>query len=576
MAGPGTDQLYALVDMAPPTTRSLPTVYQSRLGISLYDAQYADGQKVPIPRDTIATILSELKRFKQTSLDFGVPQQPENIRILATEATRNAINSSEFIGDIEKALGEPWKVNILAKEDEGRIGALGVVSSVGGSDGLQGLMMDLGGGSTQITWLIARPGEPMQTTPLGSISFPYGAAAMTRLLEDTSSNSARVGLCSKIVEQFKDAYQQLSLPHELLRKTKSHGLTLYLSGGGFRGWGYLLMSSHRVRPYPIPIINGFSVPVKDFKNTSHVSDLASKSLTDRDKEGLGVFRVSKRRAAQVPAVSFLIDALIEAIPVISEVRFCQGGVREGWLFDTLPSHIRAQDPLVAASARYSHDAQSSKHFTELLIGALPPDCPILDRRAPNTLKDPLLLRAFANLLFLQQGHSREGAAVTALHLLVTGQLASAHGIDHEQRALLSLMLGQRWGGAGNLPAPNNEIRTRLEALLTQQEIWWARYLGVIGTCIGDVYPAGRMRGGMRRIVFEARWGEGLGKKGNMQGVILKLAVAPDGGMDNANGLVTKELVAEVVERLEEIGKKKNRVGGKEYGYGVPVRVDVQR
>lgn len=113
--------------------------------MSLYDAQYVNDQKVPIPTDVISQILSELKRFKQTSLDFGVPQKPGHLRILATEATRSAINSADFINDVEKALGEPWKVNLLPKEGEGRIGALGVVSSVGGSSGLQGLTMDLGG-----------------------------------------------------------------------------------------------------------------------------------------------------------------------------------------------------------------------------------------------------------------------------------------------------------------------------------------------------------------------------------------------------------------------------------------------
>lgn len=425
------------------------------------------------------------------------------------------------------------------------------------------------GGSTQITWLIARPGEELKSSPLGSISFPYGAAAMTRLLSETTTDSARSSLRLKIIEQFKEAYQQLSLPDELLRQAKSRGLTLYLSGGGFRGWGYLLMSAHRVRPYPIPIINGFSVPVKDFKNTSQVSDLAAQSLNDRDNEGLGVFRVSKRRAAQVPAVSFLIDALIEAIPTISEVRFCQGGVREGWLFDTLPSEVRATDPLVAASARYANDLASAEHLADLLAGALPPDCPTLDRRVPAATSDPFLLRAFANLLFLQQGHSKEGAAVTAMHVPITGQLASAHGLDHTERALLSLMLGQRWGGAGDLPAPNNEIRARLEALLTQQQVWWARYLGVIGSCIGDTYPAGRMRNGLRRIGLEAKWSEGLGKKGNMQGVVLRLNVRPE-----ANEIVTTEVVSEIVEKIEGIGKKKNRVGGREYGYGVPLRVDV--
>ena len=123
----------------------MPTVYQSRLGISLYDAQYDGNRKIPIPSDVISTIISALKQFKQTSVDFGVPQRSENVRILATEATRTATNSQAFIQSIEAALGSPWKVNLLAKEDEGRIGALGVVSSVGGTEGLEGLMMDLGG-----------------------------------------------------------------------------------------------------------------------------------------------------------------------------------------------------------------------------------------------------------------------------------------------------------------------------------------------------------------------------------------------------------------------------------------------
>jgi len=393
---------------------------------------------------------------------------------------------------------------------------------------------------------------------------------MTRLLSETTSKTARADLRAKLIQQFKDAYHQLSLPDELLHKAQSRGLTLYLSGGGFRGWGYLLMSSHRIRPYPIPIINGFSVPVKEFKNTTHISDLAAQSLNGRENDSLGIFRVSKRRAAQVPAVSFLIDALIEAIPVISSVRFCQGGVREGWLFNTLPSEIRAEDPLVAASARFAIDHKSAEHFANLLLSALPPDCAVLDRQAPSALNNPHLLRSFANILFLQQGHSREGAAVTALHVAVTGQLASAHGIGHEQRALLSLMLCQRWGGAGDLPGPNDEIRARLELFLTQQEIWWARYLGVIGTCIGDIYPAGRLRDGMHRVSLEAKWTEGLGKKGNMHGVVLKMKVSPD-----ATEIVTKDLIATLVENIEELGKKKNRVGGKEYGYGMPLIVDVQ-
>lgn len=403
---------------------------------------------------------------------------------------------------------------------------------------------------------------------------------MTRLLADISADtktdpeSVRSDLRTKMISQFQTALQDLALPPDLQHQAKHRGLTLYLSGGGFRGWGYLLMSSHRIRPYPIPIINGFCVPVKDFKDTNLVSGLALQSLADDANEGTGVFRVSKRRAGQVPAVSFLIDALIEAIPAIQEVRFCQGGVREGWLFDQLPMEVRAEDPLVAASGRFAADLTSTAHFVELLAGALPPDCPVLDRAAPASIKDTHLLRSFANLMFLQQGHSKESAAVNALHVPITGVLASAHGTGHQERALLALALCQRWGGQGDLPAPHGELRGRLELLLTQQEIWWARYLGVIGTCIGEVYPAGRLRGGRSRIELKAKWNEGLGKKGLMQGVILRVIVLK-GGEGDAD-MLTKDTTSEIVAMIEATGKKKNRIGGKEYGFGVPLRVDVER
>lgn len=394
---------------------------------------------------------------------------------------------------------------------------------------------------------------------------------MTRMLADVDSSKhphkERTKLHEKMVSEFKDALEQLKMPESLQKKADTRGITLYLSGGGFRGWGYLLMSSHRIRPYPVPIINGFSVSVKDFKDTMHVSALASKSMDDQIEDGVGVFRVSKRRAAQVPAVSFLVDALIEAIPIIANVRFCQGGVREGWLFDSLPMEVRSKDPLVAASGRFATDLKSAEHFAEVLMSSLPPDDKELDRHAPAVFKDIVLLKSFANCMFIQQGHSKESAAVNALHVVITGPLASAHGVGHTERALLALMLCQRWGGEGQIPAPHEELKGRLEALLTQQEIWWARYLGIMGGCVGDVYPASRIGEDGERIQISAKWAEGLGKKGNLQGVVVDLRVS---------GMVGKGLAKDMVETIEKLGKKKNRVGGKEYGFGLPIAAEVKK
>ena len=128
---------FSISDLTPPA-RALPTVFQDRAGISLYDAQYESGDKGPISQEVIDSVLAALARFKITCGDFGVPN--DKIRVLATEATRTATNSVDFRQQIKKAIG--WEVDMLPKEVEGRIGALGVASSF---SNVEGLVMDLGG-----------------------------------------------------------------------------------------------------------------------------------------------------------------------------------------------------------------------------------------------------------------------------------------------------------------------------------------------------------------------------------------------------------------------------------------------
>ena len=42
----------------------MPTIFQDRCGVSLYDAQYTTGEKVPISDDVIREVLAALLRFK--------------------------------------------------------------------------------------------------------------------------------------------------------------------------------------------------------------------------------------------------------------------------------------------------------------------------------------------------------------------------------------------------------------------------------------------------------------------------------------------------------------------------------
>jgi retrograde regulation protein 2 len=198
---------------------------------------------------------------------------------------------------------------MLPKEEEGHIGAMGVASSF---ESVRGLVMDLGGGSTQVTWMVAENGEV--DTAKTAVSLPYGAAALTKRLEDAHINNSVEALRTEISTAYRDAYESLAVPPTLAHA--DGGFSLYLSGGGFRGWGYLLLSRHSINPYPVPIINGFKVGMEEFQDVSAVvTEVESKE---------SVFRVSARRARQVQAVAFLVGVIRDTIPKIREVRFCQG------------------------------------------------------------------------------------------------------------------------------------------------------------------------------------------------------------------------------------------------------------
>ena len=481
----------------------LPTLYSYRNGTSLYEAQYDDeGNQIPIPEDVQDSVIGAFLRFEIFCSDFGVPFK--NIRIIATEATRKAINGTEFVDRIARETG--LRVEILSQADEGLTGAWGIASS---SSEVRGLVMDLGGGSTQITWMMTKAGH-MQTSPAGAISFPYGAAALTQRLafiEKKSKSSEekeakREALRQEMKENFLGAYDDLKVPAELVERAKEEdGFTLYLSGGGFRGWGYLLLyqAQKHAESYPISIINGFVARRKDFTDTKELKKVARRA--DR------IFRVSDRRRAQVPAVAFLVSVLAEIIPHgIKEAQFCQGGVREGVLFSTLPPEIRMRSPIETATKPLAKPL--APKLAKLLRDALPrKERPHLIGIDANDIDDgweelpsqklmrtvPLsftkdMLHAMANMFYVHSDMAKELSSAAALRTTSTGYLADTHGTSHRNRALLALLLEARY--EGDLPPREESFRQALRRLLSPAELWWINYLGAVALVLSRLYPSG--------------------------------------------------------------------------------------
>lgn len=498
-------------------------------------------------------MLSHFHRFKRTCADFAVP--PRNITLLATEATRTAINSADFRARIHAATG--WTVTLLAKEEEGRVGALGVATSLGA---VNGLVMDLGGGSTQLTWLTTSPSGTIDMPSKGAVSLPFGAAALTRRLQEayTAGGSAYADFAAEVRSALETAYASLSVPRELQELAKKEGgYALYLSGGGFRGWGFVLMSQHAVSPYPIPVINGLVVPRFVFLDTAAVQAAVVQNAENED----AIFRVSQRRAGQVPAVAFLVSALSEALPQIKEVRFCQGGVREGFLFSKLPDEIRAQQPLVVATQPFADP--SSALLADILASSLPfsdADAGLDEDPLPFTKS---LVHALANLLHTHSSLPKDLRSAAALRSTTTGVLASAHGLAHEDRALLALALCARHGGVSDLPPQEKEFWRRLVEVVGTRAAWWAGYVGTVGTLLGEVFPGPGY--GHERLMLRGSWEHG--KKGREK-VVLVVRIAEEGKAETEGD---RAMFGEELEGIVKVGKKKNWIGGRD-GVGFKVQV----
>jgi retrograde regulation protein 2 len=454
-------------------------------------------------------------------------------------------------------------VEVLPKEQEGLVGAMGIAS---GFSEVSGLVMDLGGGSMQISWMIASEGK-LTTCPIGAVSFPYGAAALTRKLDELKAGKSKEEaekatneFREEMKANFRDAYDNLEIPTDFVEAAKTEGgFPLYLSGGGFRGWGYLLLYLNQVHGhhYPVSIINGFWAGKENFEDTEKLKEVARTSQQ--------IFRFSDRRRSQVPAVAFLVNALAESLPYgIKDARFCQGGVREGILFQELPPSTRREDPLEVATSR--HARPSAEDMGTLLIAAIPPTSTDEARSFPRSISTHVI-HALANVLFVHSDLAKESASAAALYSTSTGILASSHGVSHTDRALLALMFEERF--EGELPPREADFKNALRQLLNPEEVWWTRYLGKMGMVISRLYPAGIIEIAKPRVKISAKWAAGLGKHGSKNGIELRFEIAKR--VDDP--FMLKETMEDVLEAVEKVGKRKNWIGGKS-GWGMKVKVKV--
>ena len=115
--------------------------------------------------DAIARGLETLGVFARFCRANGL--EPDDIHVVATSAIRDAANGETFLADAQQATG--LTIETLSAEDEAYFGYVAAINTTTLSDGV---VLDIGGGSMQLTEVHGR-------RPGASASFPLGAVRMT-------------------------------------------------------------------------------------------------------------------------------------------------------------------------------------------------------------------------------------------------------------------------------------------------------------------------------------------------------------------------------------------------------------
>ncbi len=127
----------------------------TRLGGSVFDTGL-------ISPEAMAATLRVLKRFQRTVQAHGV----DRIRVVATSAMRDARNSAAFQAWVKAETG--WNMEIISGLEEGRLIHLGVTSAEPGAGG-RVLLLDLGGGSCELTFSEHKRIKDTISLPLGAV-----------------------------------------------------------------------------------------------------------------------------------------------------------------------------------------------------------------------------------------------------------------------------------------------------------------------------------------------------------------------------------------------------------------------
>lgn len=134
-------------------------IHEDREVTRLGEGVFRSGFLTP---ESMAETIKVLRRFHRATQQVAA----DTVRVVATSALRDARNSQAFLEWVRSATG--WRVEVISGVEEARLIHLGLVSSRR-EDSAPTLMVDLGGGSCELTVSLAGHIRDTVSLPLGAV-----------------------------------------------------------------------------------------------------------------------------------------------------------------------------------------------------------------------------------------------------------------------------------------------------------------------------------------------------------------------------------------------------------------------
>ena len=387
-------------------------VYNQKEALRL--SQKVDGQNL-LTEEAFASTIDTMRSFAHMCKIY----QADKTIAVATAAIRNAANGADLVAKVAEQTG--IQLHIISGKTEAYISYLGVINTL---DVKNGIIFDLGGGSTELILFKNRK-------ILESVSLPLGAVNTTSMFNIRNEMPANV---------YNDLNAFIMSRLNQYPWLKQNNLPLIGVGGTARTVAKIIQ---RAKKYPAVKIHNYAYPVQTFRG--FFNKLRLTNLEQRKK----ISGLSAERSDIILAGSSIISCLLEATGA-KKLITSGCGLREGLFYDYYSKSNNV--PLIAKNILersrentlrlFESDTGHARHITKLALAMFDGWMELHKvRKSYRRLLETAALLHDIGITINFYSHARHSAYMI--------QNAKLFGLTHKEQIITSAVAGWHNGVSKN-------------------------------------------------------------------------------------------------------------------------------